>query len=332
VSTIRDIARSAGVSVSTASLALNNDPRVRVATRERVLAAATALDYHPSLAARSLSRGRTWSVQLLYPGTGTMSSGFFTRFVGGLHDGAHARGSSLTLSVPADAAEAQATLLRMIRERWADGVVFMNLDTDDPLPAWARGHGYPHVLVGRASRDDVPTVDNDNRAVAYDVTSTLLARGSRHLVLLNGHDGQAFTRERADGFVAAHRDAGVALAPDAVVFTDDRPESAQAAVTALLDRGAPLDGVVTISDPLAVAVLQALHRRGLSVPGDVRVFGMNNDDLGRFASPSLSSVELHAYELGYAAADLLLDQVDGLTPDPLRRLVGHELIERETSA
>jgi len=332
VTTIRDIARTAGVSVSTASLALNGDVRVRAHTRERVLAAARELDYHPSLAARSLSHGRTWSVQLLYPGAGSMSSGFFTRFVGGLHDGAHARGSSLTLSVPTDAAEAEATLLRMIRERWADGVAFMNLDTDDPLPELARSHGFPHVLVGRGAHDGVPTVDNDNFAVGYDVTATLLRRGSRHLLLLNGHDGQAFIRERADGFVAAHRDAGVDLAPDSVVFTDDRPESAQRVVAEWLDRGRPLDGIVTISDPLAVAVLQVLGRRGLAVPGDVRVFGMNNDDIGRFALPSLSSVELNARELGLAAAALLLDQVDGVQPDLVRRMVGHDLVERETSA
>jgi DNA-binding LacI/PurR family transcriptional regulator len=332
VSTIRDIARSAGVSVSTASLALNGDARVRAETRARVLAAASALDYHPTLAARSLSHGRTWSVHLLYPGEGTMSTGFFSRFVRGLHDGARDRGASLALSVPVDADEAQATLRRMIRERWADGVVFMNLDPDDPLLAMAHDHGFPHVLIGRAARDDVPTVDNDNRAVALDVTRALLGRGCRHLRLLNGPDGQAFTRERAQGFAEAHRDAGMPLNADAVTFTDGRPEGGEEAVAGWLASGAPLDGVVAVSDSLAVAALHALRQHGVSVPGQVRLFGMNNDDIGRFTSPSLSSVELHAQDLGLEAAALLLDQVDGRRLLPVRRLVGHELVERETGA
>lgn len=332
MTTIRDIARSAGVSVSTASLALNGDARVRPATRDRVLTAAAALDYHPSLAARSLSQGRTWSVQLLYPADGTMSSGFFSRFVRGLHDGARDRGSSLALSVPIDAEEAQITLRRMIRERWADGVVFMNLGPDDPMLDQAREHRYPHVLIGRAARSDVPTVDNDNRAAAFDVTQALLARGCRHLLLLNGPEGPFFTRERASGFADAHAATGVALAEGAVVFTDGTPEDAQRAVSAWLDAGRPLDGLVAVSDLLAVAALQALERHGMAVPERVRLFGMNNDDIGRFVAPSLSTVELHAHELGVTAASLLLEQVEGSVPDPLRRLVGHELVERETSA
>lgn len=332
VTTIRDIARGAGVSVSTASLALNGDARVRAPTRERVLQVASELDYHPSLAARSLSRGRTWSLHLLYPGEGSMSSGFFSRFVRGLHDGARERGTSVALSVPTDADEAQATLMRMIRERWADGVVFINLGADDPLLDLAAEHGFPHVLVGRAARAEVPTVDNDNHAVAADVTRALLERGARDLLLLNGPTGQAFTRERAAGFAAAHAAAGVDLAEDAVVYTSGRLDAAQAAIEGWLDAGRALDGVVAVSDPLAVAALQVLRHRGIDVPGRVRVFGMNDDDLGRYVTPSLSTVELHATELGVAAAGLLLDQVEGRPLRPHRRIVGHTLVERETSA
>ena len=330
--TIRDIARHAGVSVSTASLALSGDPRVRDTTRARVEAAAAELDYHPSRAARSLSQGRTWSLHLLYPAGGSMSSGFFSRFVRGLHDGALARGSSLALSVPESGDEAAATLTRMIRERWADGVAFINLLPDDPLLALAARHRFPHVLVGRAHDERVPSVDNDNAAVARDVARHLFARGCRHLLLLNGPADQLFTRERAAGFAAAHAEVGLDPSTAAVAYTQGRADDAEPAIAAHLAAGRALDGVVAVSDPLAVAALRALAVRGVRVPGDVRVFGMNDDEIGRFVAPSLSTVDLHAHPLGVAAAHLLCDQIEGLSVEPRRRLVGHDLIERETSA
>jgi LacI family transcriptional regulator len=331
LSTIRDIAKLAGVSVSTASLALNGDQRVKPATREKVEEAAAALRYHPTRAAQSLSMGRTWSIHLLYPGQGAMSSGFFSRFLRGLHDGARDRGYSVALSVPVDADEARETLTRLMHERWADGVVLMNLADDDVLLRDALAFGFPHVLLGRSSLPDVASVDNDNHAVAREATDHLLERGCRHLVLLNGPAEQRFTHERAAGFQDAHAGRTVPLPGDAVLFTDGQPQTARKLLADRLVGGARFDGVVAVSDSLAVAALQAVRDHGLDVPGDVRLIGMNNDDISQYVTPRLSTVELHGYELGRAGVDLLLGHVDGRARVPERRMVAHELVVRESS-
>lgn len=332
MSTIRDIARLAGVSVSTASLALNGDQRVRQVTRARVEAAANSLDYHPTRAARSLSKGRTWSVQLLFPGDTAMSTGFFSRFLRGLHDGARDRGCSVGVSVPVDAAEARETLNRLMRGRWADGVVLMNLKADDVLVRDALEFGFPHVLLGRSCFADVPTVDNDNRAVARAATLHLVHRGCRDVVLLNGPADQAFTRERADGFREAHQLANCAAPDDGVLFTDGQPETARAVIARLLRAGRRLDGIVAVSDSLAVAAMQAVREHGLDIPREVRLIGMNNDDVSQFVTPRLSTVELHSFELGRTAVGMLLDRIDGVSGGGERRIVAFDLIERDSSA
>lgn len=332
MTTIRDLARAAGVSVSTASLAVNGDPRVRPSTRKKIEQVAAELDYHPSHLARSLSQGRTWSIQVLNPIEKTMSSGFFTRFVGGVHDGVSLHGTSLTLAVPSDASGAMTTLNRMIRERRADGVVFMNIQPDDPLLDAALEHAFPHVLIGSALRPDAVTVDNDNRAVARDVAHALLERGCRAIVFLNGPEALGFTRARADGFAEAHEAFGVDPVPGAVAYTDGTAAEGQRALSAWLDAGNPVDAVVAISDFVAVAAMQTLRLRGLSVPEDVRVFGINDDDVGRYSVPMLSTVDLRAYELGRAAADLLMNQIEGNDVHPIRRIVGHRLVARESTA
>lgn len=332
MATIRDIARRAGVSVSTASLALNEDRRVRQETRRRVVDAADALDYHPMRAARTLSSGRTWSIHLLDPAIGAnMSSGFFTRFLRGLHDAARDGGYTLTLTVPHDEREARAVLKRLVAERWSDGVVLMNPSDHDGVLEDVVAAGFPHVLLGRSPVPGVSSVDNDNVLVAADATRHLVDRGRRSLLLINGPASRTFAQDRARGFLeACGADDRVT---GRVVNVSGAPDAAAPALAAHLDAGHALDGLVAVSDPLAIVSLRALHERGLRVPEDVAIIGMNNDDLTQYTNPRLASVELNAYDLGRDAIESLLARIDagGRTGGEGRRMVTHELVIRESS-
>jgi LacI family transcriptional regulator len=330
MSTIRDIARLAGVSVSTASLALNDDRRVRAETRQRVLTAADTLDYHPMRAARSLSSGRTWSIHLLDPALGAnMSSGFFTRFLRGLHDVARDGGYTLTLTVPQDEAEARSVLKRLIAERWSDGVVLMNPTDHDGVLGDVVAAGFPHVLVGRSPLAGVSTVDNDNVRVAFDATTHLLDAGRRAPLLLNGPRDRTFTQDRARGFEAACRAFGLADAP--IAYVDGGAEATARALADHLDAGHPLDALVTVSDPQAVIAMRSLQERALHIPTDVAIIGMNNDDVTQFTNPRLSSVELNAEDLGRGAMETLLARLGAAAAGDQQRIVAHELIVRESS-
>ena len=330
MSTIRDIARSANVSVSTASLALNGDARVREATRRRVLEAAELLDYHPMRAARSLSSGRTWSIHLLDPSLGAnMTSGFFTHYLRGLHDGARDGGYTLTLTVPQDEAEARSVLKRLMAERWSDGVVLMNPSEHDGLLQDVVEARFPHVLLGRSPVAGVSTVDNDNVAVARDATEHLLAPGRRAPLLINGPAYRTFTQDREQGFREACSTAGVR---PRVAYVDAPPDAVREVIDAHLGAGLALDAIVTVADPQAVVAMRTLHEQGRRVPQDVAIIGMNNDDLTQYTNPRLSSVELNAFALGRNAIELLLAGMDGATGGASQRLVPHELVIRESSA
>jgi DNA-binding LacI/PurR family transcriptional regulator len=329
VSTIRDIARAAGVSVSTASLAMNEDRRVRPETRARVLAAAAELDFHPMRAARTLSSGRSWSIHLLHPSFGdTMSSGFFTRFLSGLHDRCRDGGYALAITVSADEREACHAVRRLMAERSSDGVVLMNpTEHDDLLEAVVEAR-FPHVLLGRSPRPGVTSVDNDNVRAGSDAAAHLIAGGRRTLLLVNGPAYRTFTQDRALGFERACAEAGAA---GMVIHVDGPPEASSAAVRAHLGAGYRLDGIVAVSDPQAVAVMRALQELDLRVPDDVAVIGMNDDDVARFTTPRLSSVDLGAAELGRCAAELLLGVIEGSGAVGEHRTVPHALAIRESS-
>lgn len=329
MTTIRDIAKRAAVSVSTASLALNGDPRVRPGTRQRVLDAATALDYHPTRAARSLSSGRTWSIHLLDPAVGTsLSSGFFTRFLRGLHDGAHEAGYTLTLTVPSDEAEARSLLRRLIAERWSDGIVLMNPSDHADLLNDVVATSFPHVLLGRSPVAGITTVDNDNERVGYDATRHLLSAGRRAPLLLNAPAHRTFAQDRERGFREACASAGVSAN---VIHVDGGPDDTRPALERHLDSGAAVDAIVAVSDPQAIVAMRTLQERGVRVPHDVAIIGMNNDDLTQYTNPRLSSVELAATELGRRGIALLIASIETPSDTPSHRRVEHTIVTRESS-
>lgn len=330
MSTLRDIAVKAGVAVSTASLALNGDTRVKSATRQRVLDAASALDYHPSRAAKSLSSGRTWSLHLFdFLSDGGLSSSFFTRFVRGVHDVVHSHSYTLALTVLEDEAEASEALNRLIRERWTDGVILMNLSEEERLLSTLLSHNFPHVLLGHSERAGVWSVDSDNEAVARDATRHLLGRGRGPVLFLNGPARHAFVQERARGYRQVHAEFGDDPQETLLQFDLGSAQEARERIGFLLREGLAFGSVLTASDALAVGALRGLRDADKRVPNDVAVVGMNNDDLTEYTDPPLTSVELNAHALGREAAQSLLASLAGAAPQ--RRLVPHRLVVRASS-
>lgn len=336
MSTIRDIARMAGVAVSTASLALNGDARVRPSTRERVLAAASELEYHPNRVARSLSSGRTYVMQLIDPSAGaSFTSGFFSRFAHGVHDVGRELSYTVAFTILDNHAEAEGVLDKLVHERWADGVILLNPTEDGTLLDRLADADFPHVLVGRSATREPLSVDNDNFAVAYDATRHLLAGDHAPVLFLSGPlegpTGHTFAQVRAEGYRAALRNAGIEPDPAMLQATQGSGRDAYVRVSELLTQGLAFRSVMALGDTLAIGAMRALRERGLRVPDDVAVMGMNNDDVTEYADPPLSSVELNAYQLGREAAGLLLAQIDGREPVEPRRIVPHSLAIRESS-
>ncbi|MFA5568184.1 MAG: LacI family DNA-binding transcriptional regulator [Trueperaceae bacterium] len=329
MSTIRDIARAAGVSVSTASLALNGDARVRPATRDRVLAAAEELRYHPSRTAKSLSSGRTWSLHLMNPERDAgLSSSFFTKFVRGVHDVVAAHDFILALTVLDDEREASDLLKKLTLERWTDGVILMNVSEEDTLVGQLVKLEFPHVLLGHSSLPGVTSVDSDNFAVAFDATSHLIEKGHTPIVFLNGSARHTFVQERSRGFMAAHAAANLAPPTQDMVQETASADKARAVTKELIRSGQPLGGILATSDETAIGALRALRDSGKRVPDDVAVVGINNDDLADYTDPRLTSVELNAAELGRVAAELLIGSIARHPPE--RRLVPHHLVSRDS--
>ncbi len=320
--TIRDVARRAGVSVSTASLALNGKPLVSPKTRQKVLQAARELNYHPNAVAKSLADGRTRTLALFIPVTLEhlfSSAGFFGRLLQGMHRAALERGHHLSLHIVESEEEAAEQIRTLLRSRRADGLILTNPTVDPPyLPALKEAE-IPVVFLGRPLGDwphvnPVDHVDNDNVEVGRLGVQHLAEKGHERIALLNGPSRFTFCLDRLEGYRQGLRERGLPY-DEALVWTSDMTEEhAYTTVLSALEGGLEFTAILATSDIQAVGALRALRELGLRAPDDVAVLAVNNTALTRYYVPPIAAIDLHEERLGYEAVQLLLRRLS--FPDP----------------
>jgi DNA-binding LacI/PurR family transcriptional regulator len=226
-------------------------------------------------------------------------------------------------------------VLAGIRAHLIDGLLFspLALSAEDMASRESRT---PMVLLGeRTGSEPADHVAIDNVAAARTATEHLLALGCRRIAAL-GYEAEnpyGTGRLRAEGYEKSLAAAGLPLRPALQVPTSwfHRSDGA-AAMTALLDSGEPFDGLFCFSDLLAVGALRVLLERGIAVPGDVKVVGIDGIEEGRYTTPSLSTVAPDKDAIAAAAVDLLLDRIDGGDGPSAERFIAHELVVRESSS
>ncbi|WP_084078137.1 LacI family DNA-binding transcriptional regulator [Demequina sp. NBRC 110057] len=309
MATIQDVAREAGVSISTVSYALSGKRSLKAETRERVLAAAAALGYLPHASARMLAANRSHILAVtapLHPDTDHSAHMVFAMEVtkaARLHD------YDTLLLVDTDASEG---MRRSAGTALADGIVVLDVDAHDERAQLARDIACPTVFIGiPADTTGLVCVDLDFAAAARDAIDALLVAGRRNIGLVS-HPLETMRRESnfplrfREGFVDHAREVGLE-APVA------HPEfhRAHEAVAALLEAQPDLDGLVlNTTAEVASSVTAALVEHGRTVPGDVSVIAAGvTFSTARFTVP-FDTIPLDASASCSAAVDLLARIID----------------------
>ena len=307
MTTIRDVARSAGVSVATASRALNGHLNVTDGVRKRVTDAAAQLNYIPHSGARSLTRQRSDAIGVVLP---DLFGEYFSELVRGIDRVAHQAGLQLLLSNMHGSAQGTTTAIRAMRGR-VDGLLIMPPETDPAYLVASLPPGLPTVLINYpAGTIDVPSVAIDNYSGARAMAEALLAGGCNRIAHISGPRDNRDARERLRGFVDAMRERGGEHSP--LILPGDFTEEAGAEAARLIIAGnVAVDAVFAANDMMAVGCLAVLREAGIEVPDDVEVAGFDDIPLARHTYPALSTVEVHIADMGAAAMSLLLARLRG---------------------
>lgn len=308
--TINDVARQAGVSKGLVSLALNGRNGVAVETRERILSVARELGWSPSPTARGLSNRRAYALGLILrrPARTIEVDPFFAAFIAGVETVLAERGHVLVLTVVPDRdAEARA-YERLSAEKRVDGFLLTDLLAGDERIGMVKRFRALAVSLGApVGGSAFPVISRDYDDGIDALVEHLLHLGHRRIAHVSGDERMLHARARRERFVRAVRAAGV---DPVIVPTDFSPEQGAAATTALLDAPTPPTAIVYGNDPMAIAGMGVAHERGLRLPHDLSITGLDGSQIGEYVYPSLTTLDNDPAGWGIAAATALLRLVE----------------------
>ncbi|MGP4004993.1 LacI family DNA-binding transcriptional regulator [Streptomyces sp. 4N124] len=308
VVTIHDVARAAGVSPATVSRVFNGG-NVTPARALSVQQAAAALGFAPNRLARSLRKQRSSVIALIIP---DIENPFFTSLARGVEDAAQRTSLSVVLCNSDEDTDKERRYLEVALGEQMAGVIVAvaSQDETDLEPLITRG--VPVVAVDRRPRDaDVDAVRVDDQHGGEVATRHLLRSGYRRIACITGPAGASTSEERLAGYRAAlHAAPGAVVDNDYVRHADFRVDGGREAMRELLAMDQPPDAVFVTNNLMTIGVLDALGEVGRTPPG-IGVLSFGDVPWASLVRPSLTAVELPSYELGRAAADMLLQRMDG---------------------
>lgn len=310
--TIYQVAEAAGVSIATVSRMLSAPDRVSPQTREKVQAAIDRLNYVPHGAARSLAARHQEAYGLVLP---ELSGPYYPELLSGFESAAAEQGASVVLLLSLGKSDVDRAVARLAGR--VDAVALMGGAHVSERAVTAVARKIPVVGIAGCEKAEVETFTTENVGSARELTTHLLeVHGLRRLVFVGATGGSADARGRYEGFVEAHRAAGLRAGPPVEAPLSEEGGALVAGMVA--DGALTADGLVCANDEIALALIQGLSEAGIDVPGRVAVTGWDDQMAARYVTPALTTVRQPVRDLGRMAAlrihELLTDPAAG-TPD-----------------
>lgn len=341
MTTIHDVAELAKVSIKTVSRVVNNEPRVRDTTRERVLQAIDKLKYRPHQGARLMRSNKSGLIGLIstalstIPGKVAHNGLSSIHIVKGIQQECRAAGKTLLILDTDPKSDKVDSLVEILESYRVEGIIHvidynrkLATDTSVRVPLW---------LVNASSDDDAPAVAPDDRRSQYLATEYLIAKGHTKLAYVGFPDEIEAGRQRNQGFLQAVDAYGldrnsVTVVPGLIVVDCEQISTLEAEIEKLLQQEERPTAICFGNDLMAVQGCRALQGHGIRVPEDISVMGFDDDLVQVSASnPPLTTFTLPYHEMGRLAAKRLISQLDKTAKPEVYPLELHgEVIERES--
>ena len=330
MSNLTDVARAAGVSIATVSRVISHPEKVTSRTQLEVCKAMKELDYQPNRVARRLRQrgGKRHLLGLIIP---DIQNPFFAEIARGVEDVAYANQFAVILCNSDEDLKKESFYLDVMRAESVDGVILPPINDRDPAVTKMAESGMPIVTVDRSLSDStIDKVEVDNRQGTFDAVAHLIKIGHRRIGLITGRSNVSTARDRKLGYEQALAANEIPVDPDYIRTGDYKQASGVALADELLTLPVPPTALFVANNLMAVGAIEAIHKRGLKIPSDVAIIGFDDLPWADVFDPPLSVVKQPAYEVGRAAAELLLKRLGNPKLPPARLRLRPRLILRKS--
>ncbi len=331
MTTIKQIAKKAGVSYSTVSRALNGKKGVRPKVRAAILEIAKEMEYFPHSSAKALVQNRVGVIGVVIPRTSEFAfqNPYYSHMLLGLSTVASEHDYRLMLAL-----NKRTSYAALYHRRLVDGIVVVGNRIDDQNIPEVLEKKIPLVAVPgypQGSGIEVPSVNTENFQSIYRAVSYIINLGHRKVAFILGHMNSKYTTERLAAYKKALEDKKVPFDPRYIAESDFSRTDGFRLMGKLLDLDEPPSAVICINDSVTPGALYQIHSRGLKVPQDISVVAIGCSDHLELFQPPLTTVRTAVIQVGQAAARMLIKIIEtGQCPEP-NIVIPSDLIIREST-
>lgn len=320
---MKDVAREAGVSTATVSRVLNSKGALSAETIEKVKRAIETLDYHPNSVARTLVKGKQFSLGVMLP---SLVMPFWAELANELERAAESRGYNLIITSAPPAVEDYISKYEALRARMPDGIITSYIaDTED----FIYHSGLPTVIVSNSGYH--PSIASNDDQGGTLATRHLIAKGCKSLVHISGPlKSKSSGNARSFAFVQECEKANIPYRIYETTLQQQRAQDYAAIVNNVFYDRTDFDGIFASNDVIAARCVAMALSMGYSIPQDVRIVGYDDISLSRLLYPSLTTIRQDYTRLAECALDTLLQRING-QPVPDRQVIPVTLMERKTT-
>lgn len=329
ITSMREIAEAAGVSIATVSHVVNNTGRFSEATRRRVQAVIDEYGYVTNQAAKTMRIAQSKSIGMIVPDIG---NDFFSKIAYHVERDLSAEGYSVFVCNSGNDPQRERDYFHTLAGKQVDGIVCISGLRELTENIYTRG--IPLVCIDRnpASDEAIPHIGSDDIFGAKLATSHLIDRGCRDILIISSFTADYRSNARTTGYFQALAEHHLPLRHDYVAYvTGQRPSiyEAEDIVRDFIATGMPLDGIFATSDHAAVGALRALRAAGSTVPDEVKIVGFDDSIYSQLTTPSITTVHRYPEQMAHAGCRALLDLIAGRTPEQ-ETVIPVRLVCRET--